>query len=518
MITMNVFKIIQTCKRKGFRIQEIHTETGIDRKTIAKYFNMSSQEFLDYRQNAYAREHAFEVYKDEIIEIYALNGSNVYVSSVYDLLEETHAEKMPGTQRTLRNYITHLKKTNEISRKLSSRIYKPVDELPFGQQLQVDFGEIVIASGERIYLFTAVLSASRYRYVSAQSRPFKAIDVISHLIDCFEYIGGIPHQLVIDQDCTMVASENEGDVLLTKQFAQFKEEMGFSLFVCRGSDPESKGKVENLVKFVKSSFFSARTFHSLSAVQQGLSDWLVRTANGKLSQATGIAPVHLLAQEQAALKPLRASVFQRDPILDREDRKVDNKSFISVNASMYSVPIKYRQATVWIYKSETTLFVYDTPSGKEIAQHPLSAIPGKKAYVSQHFRDTSKSLATVREELVSQVSLPLWKEFIGHNFKRYKRYYREQQRHLQSFVDTAFDTEILESALGFCLENAQYSAHNLADSYTYFEGIAQEQHSDILPHLLTGIQAIKNESRSPKVAKRKLQYYSSLVSILGGQL
>ena len=32
--------------------------------------------------------------------------------------------------------------------------------------------------------------------------------------------------------------------------------------VCKKTDPESKGKVENLVGFVKSSFFSARTFES----------------------------------------------------------------------------------------------------------------------------------------------------------------------------------------------------------------------------------------------------------------
>jgi transposase len=116
------------------------------------------------------------------------------------------------------------------------------------------------------------------------------LDVVLHLLDCFEYIGGIPEEIVIDQDSTLVVSENHGDILLTKGFTQFKEEMGFRLYVCRKADPESKGKVENLVKFVKTSFFSARRFRTLESVRKSLQSWLVRTANGKISQATGRIP------------------------------------------------------------------------------------------------------------------------------------------------------------------------------------------------------------------------------------
>lgn len=42
--------------------------------------------------------------------------------------------------------------------------------------------------------------------------------------------------------------------------------------------------------------------------------------------------------------------------------------------------------------------------------------------------------------------------------------------------------------------------------------------SDILPVLLTGIKSVKNSSKDIKVVKRKLSYYTSLVSLLGGAL
>jgi energy-coupling factor transporter ATP-binding protein EcfA2 len=159
-----------------------------------------------------------------IIDIYQHNERKVYVSSVYDLLEEKYgSENLPGTARTLRNYISRLIKSGEIERTANRRFYAPVEELPFGKQLQVDFGETVIETGERIYIFASVLSASRFRYVAVQNRPFKTLDVVLHLLDCFEYIGGIPEEIVIDQDSTLVVSENHGDILLTKGFTQFKD-------------------------------------------------------------------------------------------------------------------------------------------------------------------------------------------------------------------------------------------------------------------------------------------------------
>jgi hypothetical protein len=75
---------------------------------------------------------AFDSLRDEIIDIYQHNERKVYVSSVYDLLEEKYgSENLPGTARTLRNYISRLIKSGEIERTANRRFYAPVDELPF---------------------------------------------------------------------------------------------------------------------------------------------------------------------------------------------------------------------------------------------------------------------------------------------------------------------------------------------------------------------------------------------------
>jgi len=516
MITMNLFQTIQKRKKHGLGIRQISRELQISRKTVRKYFRMELNEYVKYKHHAYQKPHVFSRYRNEILEIYQRNKDKVYASSVYDLLEEKYGtNSLPGSPRTLRNFISHLNASGEVLNSNDKRYYTPVEELPFGKQLQVDFGQTRITSGEVIYIFAAVLSASRYRYASVQDRPFKSLDVILHLQDCFEYIGGIPKQLVIDQDKTMVVSENSGDILYTEKFSEYKAEMAFNMHVCRKSDPESKGKVENLVKFIKTSFFSARSFTSIDDVKTGLFTWLQRTANGKISQATGMIPANLLSQEQKAFNPLRASLFKRDNILEREERRVDEKNLISVGSSRYSVPAAYRKKKVWIYRSKTDLIIYEDVAGKEIARHTRSLFPHQKVMNKSHFQDMSLKPVQLKDNIKKKVSLPGWPEYIEENYQRYSRYFREQHKGLMKFLGSAYDRELLQEALELCRETDGYSAENLKESYIYVQGVHQNVHDDIIPALVSGIQAVKADKRNPLVAKRDLSFYHSVVSILG---
>ena len=83
----------------------------------------------------------------------------------------------------------------------------------------------------------------QYKYISLQDKPFTALDLIYYLIDCFDYIGGMPQELVIDQDSIMVASENAGDIIYIEKFSSFIEDMELEIYVCRKAYPQSKGKM-----------------------------------------------------------------------------------------------------------------------------------------------------------------------------------------------------------------------------------------------------------------------------------
>jgi len=254
MVTKTMYQEIQKCKKKGCLKSEIARKMKLDPGTVAKYYNMNEKEYREYANSLMYRDKAFEGYKEDILELYELNDSKkLLISAVYDYLEEKHGE-LPVTEKSLRNYIGYLRETNQLELRENIRVYRKVPELPMGQQLQVDFGEYTTASGLKLYIFASVLSASRYKYTAFQDRPFTTMDLIHHLLDCFDYIGGVPQELVIDQDKVMVVSENHGDIIYTRDFLYFKEEMGLKMWVCRKADPESKGRVENLVKYVKHNF------------------------------------------------------------------------------------------------------------------------------------------------------------------------------------------------------------------------------------------------------------------------
>jgi len=232
---------------------------------------MSEKKYLRYIEKVRYRTKIFEPYQPHILEVYKVNDfQRLEKSAVYDYLEEKLGS-LPGTERSFRNYINYLIETEQLKFNGNIRIYYPVEELPYGKQLQIDFGEYRTRKGLKLYIFAAVLSASRYKYCALQDRPFTTLDLINHLLDCFEYIGGIPRELVIDQDRVMVVSENLGDIIYTRDFKQFIEEMDLKMYVCRKNDPESKGKIENVIKFLKRNFLRIRDFGNIEEAKERLS-------------------------------------------------------------------------------------------------------------------------------------------------------------------------------------------------------------------------------------------------------
>ena len=338
MINKAMFKQVQAFRRQGFSQGAIGRALEIDPRTVSKYFAMGEEDYRAYRQDHLFRDKAFDDRKSEILEVYGANDFRTLpVSSVYDYLEERYGS-LPGNEQTLRNYIAYLLQTESLRLDDAVRLYSKVPELPFGKQMQLDFGQYRCRSGLVLYIFAAVLSASRYKYVIFQRQPFRTLDVIRHLLDCFDYFGGRPEELVIDQDRLMVVSENAGDIIYTKDFKYFIDEQEFRLYVCRGADPETKGKIESLVKFVKGNFLASRDFERVEEANAGVLNWLPRRANGKISQATKQIPAVLIDQERAHLRPLRNSIFRKDSLLGREERTANDKALISVQACNYQLP------------------------------------------------------------------------------------------------------------------------------------------------------------------------------------
>ncbi len=512
MVNKAMYQKILQLKLQGCPQTVIAEKLNVDRKTVRKYWNMSEEQFRKRRQSYVSREKSFASYKDEIFEIYKNNDfERLPMSSVYDYLEEL-CGSLPGTEKTLRNYIHHLHVTNRLEFRTRQRCYEKVAEQPFGKQLQVDFGQYKTKSRCDLYIFSVVLASSRYKYVRFQSRPFTTLEVILHLLDCFDFFGGMPEELVIDQDSVLVVAENHGDIIYTKAFSSFIEEMSLKMYVCRKADPESKGKIENVIKYVKYNFLASRDFTDVEEANSSLSAWLKRRANGKLSQATKRIPAEMFEEERAHLRPLRNSIFRKDSLKGREERQVDDKSFISVWGSQYSVPTKYKNKVVEIYNTEKSLFIFDIGTGDQLYCHPVSLIPGQKVLAREHFRQKEKSARELKQEIVGQFSFSLWQSFAEHNFKAFPRYVRDQCLLARKYFDEKTDPVFLEEAVKFCLSNTTYSMKDLADTYRFYkswtEDDSEQSEEEVFRPILSGNQTAYKQIA---VAERDLHEYTALI-------
>jgi hypothetical protein len=463
---MKQYLTLKENQRKGLTVSAIAIKLSQDRKTVRKYFRMDKDDFVRYLERMAERGKAFEPYHDEILDIYRdHDGRNVYSAAIYDYLNEKHGE-LPGSERTLRNYLAWLKASGAVG-KGPGREYKPVKPLPYGRQAQIDFGQETTNIG-KAYFVVIILSRSRYRYVSAQEHPFTTIDVIVHILDAFEFFGGVPEELVLDQDRTMLVAENLGELAMTTAFTDFVAEQGFRLWACRATDPESKGKVENAVKYVKTNFFSSRTFTDFDRLKADLRSWVGR-ANARISQATRLMPfVDFEAHEKPCLRPLRVSLFRAGmDSSGRATRKVDQKSLVSVGGARYSVPSSFRDGKVLVERRDGLIRVFDPKSGLEIAAHAEAATPGAVVTDPAHYRDRGAASEAIKAGLLARLpGNASWAVFIDGIWTKYRRYFREHAIRLGRLFMAEPNFEKLDRALALCLEKGLGHAQDLLDAYT----------------------------------------------------
>jgi len=245
----HMYSEIKLLKEIGLKKSQIARKLNISRPTINKYLKMSPDEFDGFIKEMKVRKKKPEPYSNEILS-WLKEFPDLSAAQVFDWLEEKY-KMLPFSEETLRRYIRFLRQKHNILKIPKTRDYEGVEELPMGKQMQVDFGEIKVKKEDgkyiRLYVMCFVLGYSRYKYCEWQSRPFTTSDIIRIHENAFEYYGGMPEEIVYDQDHVILVSENHGDLIYTREFAGYHQRRKFKIYMCRKADPESKGYVKTSV-------------------------------------------------------------------------------------------------------------------------------------------------------------------------------------------------------------------------------------------------------------------------------
>ena len=179
------------------------------------------------------------------------------------------------------------------------------------------------------------------------------------------------------QDKVFIVSENHGDIILTQAFRTYTQQQAFSLHFCRKSDPQSKGKVENVVKYVKQNFLYNRTFYDIDTLNDEAVGWLLRTANALPHSFTRKVPQDEWKIEQPLLAPFHQFTRQEAPKASYAVRK-DN--CISYRGNFYSLPLGTYQGkgtVVNLIQNPGELIIADA-SGTELCRHSIAVGRGLK--------------------------------------------------------------------------------------------------------------------------------------------
>jgi len=256
------------------------------------------------------RRRKLDVYKNEILG-WLRKNPDMTAAQVLDWLQEKY-EHLEVAESTVRLYVRELREEYDIPKETVTRDYEAVPETPLGAQIQVDFGETKQHTPDnktvKLYCISFVLSHSRYKYMEWLDRPFTTRDVIQAHESAFRYYGRIADELVYDQDSLILVSENGGDLILTKEFQAYREERNLIIRMCRKADPESKGKIESVIKYVKKNFAKHRVYHGLDVWNESAWKWLKRTGNYKHHHTTKKRPVEVFAIEKQHFRPVSSPI------------------------------------------------------------------------------------------------------------------------------------------------------------------------------------------------------------------
>jgi transposase len=273
-----------------------------------------------------------------------------------------------------------------------------------GEFSQHDFGEVEVeflnGTRQRIHFFASRLKYSRYLRVSLV-KDEKVESLVRTLAEHLTSWGGRPLLCVFDRPKTIALKwRKNGEVTeWNPVFAYATLELGVGVELCWPYQPRQKGSVENLVGFVKSSFFKVRRFYDEQDLHQQLQDWQREVNEQRPSRATGIIPAARLAEEAPRLRALKV---QPDELALRIPVYVGPTGTVLHEGHAYSMPPEAisMPATLYLYAQRVRIV-----AGRYEAEHPRKFAAQESSWLAQH-----------RAAMVSAVS-----------GKRGKRYLKRQQ-------------------------------------------------------------------------------------------
>lgn len=387
---MEIYEIIRRWHANQ-KIRHIAKSCGYDRKTVRKYIAKAQKAGILQDQNLPPKEEVIrlfepilakeikqstpaksilEPYLFEIIELVNSPTNALKPKIAFEVVVERHQLVDKVSYSTFKRFAQE----NQIlinPQKSTCRI-----EVAPGIEVQIDYGlmgllyDPLLQRNRRVYAFIATLSCSRHIYVEFVFKQNQQSFVISH-VRMFEYFGGVPMRVLIDNLKTGVIKPDLYDPTLNRAYRELAEHYHCFIDPCRVRHAKDKGKVENQVPVVRQQFRKLLALDShidIGRANQQIQSWCLGPYGSRIHGTTHWQPYPtFLAIEKPTLKPLPDEPFEA-PIWKNPTVHPDH--YIQFNTKAYSIPHAYVGKKVWVRGTDKLIKVYF--DNRLIKQHVIT--------------------------------------------------------------------------------------------------------------------------------------------------
>jgi transposase len=371
---------IQGLYQQGVGVSEIARRLGIDRKTVRKYLRQAPHPYCRP-----ARQQKIDPYR-----VYVRERWEQGVHNAYQLYREILKRGYEGGVTQV-GRLVHEWRSEEQERACVRFETGP------GEQSQMDWGHFGNWAGCRLYAFALSLCFSRMRYVEFTQRQ-DSETLLNCLVHAFHYFGGVTASLLTDNMKTVVLERVEGQPQWNPRFLDFAAYYGFVPRVCHPYRPQTKGKIESTIRYLRTSFWPGVHFESLADLNRQAFQWS-EEANRRVHSTTREVPIERWAQEHLL------------PIAGRPDydtsyvshRQVTKDCLLSYRGNRYSVPHAYAGKTVTVREGLDSGAFRIFHQQDRIAEHRLASGKGEMVIEAAHYG----TLPRKNRQPVQVIQMPL---------------------------------------------------------------------------------------------------------------
>lgn len=340
---------IKSLLEESNSIRRVCKLTGVSRNTVRRIHRETPRK----RRFGEAWQ-AMDAHRADVRQLFLECETNCSVMMRH--LEPIIGPKLPSL-RTLQEYCMDFRQeVRQAGRKQTVRV-----ETSPGLQMQIDFGVKWMKVGDevvKVHVFVAILGYSRRIFAKVYDSETQE-DWLDGIRSAYQYFGGVTRDIVCDNAKALVKNRNAPvEERYADAFRWLCESLGVTPMATSIAMPNSKGKVEAAVRYVKHNALVHVHVATLDELNAYLEDWCRNVADVRVMDDPALkgakTPVARWELERKAMRPVSKALLESKR---RLNRKVDKNGLVRVDYAMYRVPDQFAERNVLVVVCGNTLTV-----------------------------------------------------------------------------------------------------------------------------------------------------------------